>query len=127
MENLPVVFINCRDHPFVEDILSNRKIYETRTRNTLGRFANKRVFIAETGKGKPVVRCSAVILGPHTIKSKEIWERHYRERACILPGSQFDWHDDTKCKYAYYLMAVHDEEPFVPTGKRHGRVWMEVE
>ena len=61
----PVIFINCKEQPFLDRILSGRKKFETRTRNTLGRFLdhamNDRVLLAETGHGRPVIRASARI------------------------------------------------------------------
>lgn len=121
----PIIFINCKHEPFVALIMEGRKLYESRTRDMLGRFLGERVLIAETGKGKPVVRCSALISEIHTFYVQEAWER-YRERACIRSGSEYDWHDGTKKKLLYRLTDVRQVEPFTPPeGRRHGRTWME--
>lgn len=123
----PVVFINCKDHPFVFDIEWRVKKYETRNKNTLGRFVGQRVIIAETGRGKPVARCSAVIQNHIIVLSKNAWEKYYRSLACIPQGSKYDWQPETKEKHCYGLTHVQKIEAFIPEGKRHGRVWMEYE
>lgn len=122
----PVIFINCKGHPFIREILNGRKWYETRNSDTLGRFAGQRVLLAETGHGLPIVRGSAIIHTPITVSNKWVWETFYRELACIRKGSKYDWNPDTKVKYCYYLDDIKPIAPaFVPEGKRHGRVWME--
>ena len=123
----PVIFINCREDLFIDKILDGRKWYETRTSNTLGQFFGRRVYLAETGHGKPIVKCSAVIHTPIEVTSKKEWENSYRDLACITEGSKYDWKQDTKIKYCYYLDEVKPVFPFIPEGKRHGRVWMEYE
>lgn len=121
----PIVFINCKREPFVSLIISGQKQYETRTRNMLGRFLGERILIAETGNGKPVVRCSARITGTIATYVSEAWER-YRARACIRSGSSYDWQDGTRVKWLYKLEDVQPVDPFTPPeGRRHGRTWME--
>ena len=57
-----IVFINCDLFPFISWIISGKKLFETRNRNTLKSLIGKTVFLAETGKGKrPVIRCIATI------------------------------------------------------------------
>ena len=123
----PVIFINCSKHPFIEQIISGKKWYETRNSDTLGRFAGQRVLLAETGKhGVPIVKASAIIHTAITVTNPWIWESvFYRDLACIPQGSKYDWQPDTKIKYCYYLSDVKRTSPFIPEGKRHGRVWME--
>ena len=62
---IPVLFINCSGEPFVDWIIDGLKQFETRTRNTLKTLLSwalgRRILIAETGHGRPLVRCSAVI------------------------------------------------------------------
>lgn len=121
----PVVFINTRQFPFVDEILSRLKLYETRNRDTLGRFLGRRIMIAETGHGKPVVRCFAFISEVVTCYTKEAWEQ-YRNGTRVQVGSSYDWKPDTKKKVLYKLTDIRPCEPFVPAeGRRHGRVWME--
>lgn len=122
---IPVVFVNCSLFPFLEWILSGRKVYETRTRDMLRALVGQRVYLAETGRGRSVVRCSAVIGGPVVASSRSAW-RKFMRAACIAPGSMYDWKPKTKKKYLYPVMDVHPVPPFHPAeGARHGRVWME--
>ena len=124
----PVVFINCKEQPFVDQIICGRKWYETRTRNTLGGLTNRRVFLAETGHGVPVVKCSAVLHDAVEVRTERQWNFYFKPLTCIPVGSKYDWKPDTKVKYCYYLSDVEPVKPwFVPDGKRHGRVWREVE
>lgn len=124
---IPIVFINCKDVPFVDLIISENKIFETRNRDTLGGLVGRRIYLAETGHGKPVVKCVAEIFKPTVVREKE-WFQWFRESTCIPCGSKYDWKDDTKCKYLYPIGYVERVDPFIPKeGKRHGRVWMECE
>lgn len=122
---LPIIFINCRKRPFLDQILLGDKRYETRTRNMLGRFLGERVLLAETGNGRPVVRCSAVITEVHAVYTQECWEK-FRSSARIPKGSEYDWKPETKVKWLYKLDGVVACYPFTPPESiRHGRVWME--
>lgn len=121
----PIVFINCRRVPFVDQIMNLLKLYETRSRNTLGKLIGMQILIAETGHGKPVVKCSAVIRSIIAVYTPEAYEK-YRSGTCVLVDSDYDWKQNTKVKYLYELADVHQVEPFVPPeGIRHGYVWME--
>ena len=122
---IPIVFINCRQYPFIDEIIQGSKQYETRTWNTLKGLLGKKVLLAETGHGKPVVRCSAVIRTLLTVTTEEEFEKH-RSSTRIEKSSAYDWTDKTQVKYLYELENVRSFEPFVPeNGKIHGRVWME--
>ena len=123
----PIVFINCSKSPFIDDIMNGSKKYETRTRDTLSRFWGERVLLAETGKGKPIVRCSAIIGPTYMVTRQADWEDRFRKDACVAPGSTYDWKPETKVKYLYKLIDVQPvQDPFIPPeGVRHGRVWME--
>ena len=123
---IPVVFINCRKEPFVDDIIGGLKQYETRTRNTLGRFLGEPILIAETGHGRPIVKAYAVIDEIISVRSKEIWDE-YLECTWVPVGSSYDWQPGTKVKWLYHLKDVIPiADPFTPPkGRRHGRVWME--
>jgi len=121
----PVVFINCRRYPFVDWIIDRRKLDETRTRDMLGALVGRRVLLAETGRDRPVVRCSAVIRSVTVVRSRDDWDR-LRSRHRVPAGSAYDWTPDTKVKYLYTLSGVVACHPFTPPeGVRHGRVWME--
>ena len=121
----PVVFINCRREPFVDEILGGLKQYETRNRNTLKRFLGQRILLAETGKGSPLVKGSAVIAEIVEVYTREAWEE-YLQFTWVPVGSDYDWKPDTKKKVLYRLTDVQRIPPFrVSEGIRHGRVWME--
>lgn len=123
--NISVLFINCSLFPFLDRIISLRKPWETRSRNTLRALIGCRVYLAETGRRRPLVRCSAVIGAPLVIRSRKEWNQ-YRSACCITRGSQYDWKPWTKQKYLYPLLDVVPCSPFTPPeGLRHGRVWME--
>ena len=128
----PVLFINCKRQPFVDEIIARLKTDETRTRNTLKSLLNwalgERILIAETGHGDPLVRCSAVIDRITAIYTREEWEK-YRNATQIHVGSEYDWKPDTKVKWLYHLSDVQPVKPFrIPKScRRHGRVWAEYE
>lgn len=95
-----ILFINCKLFPFVDLIIKGLKTYETRNRNTLKALLGKRVFIAETGKGKkPVVRCCCTIAGMVTVTDRKTYNR-YRKFAQIEKKSTYDWNSKT-VKNAY--------------------------
>ena len=126
----PVIFINSSNEPFVDWILSGRKTYETRTRNTLKSLLTwalgERVLIAETGHGAPVIRCSAVIDCYWDVRSADGWN-NVRNVHAVPVGSEYDWKPETRVKWLYHLSDVRPVEPFeLPkTSLRHGRVWAE--
>ena len=123
----PVIFINCDIEPYVNDIMGRLKTFETRNKNTLGRFIGERVLFAETGKGRPLVKCSAVIDQVVSVTTKEQWDE-YMQYTWIPVGSKHDWQPDTKIKWLYHLSDVKTVVPFrIGTDcKRHGRIWAEL-
>ena len=123
--SVPVVFINCSRHPFLDQIMRRRKLDETRTRNTLGALAGQRAYLAETGHGPSMCRCFAVIGAPVVARSRKEWNA-LRSRHRVPRGSMYDWKPWTKVKYLYPLTGVIACDPFHPQeGVRHGRAWME--
>ena len=124
---IPVVFINCKKVPYVDLIIKGKKKYETRNRNTLRSLVGRRVLIAETGRGYPKIRCSAIIGAPIISDSKETWDT-LKPITCVPDNSDHDWKDNTKRKWLYLLrdvrevIGLHWKE-----GKRHGITWMEYE
>ena len=122
----PIVFINCSSAPFMDDIITGRKVYETRSRDMLRGLVGRRVYLAETGKGKPVIRCSAKITRALRVILPDAWEQ-FRSATCVPVGTAYDWKPDTYCKWLYELDHVQPvPSPFTPPeGVRHGRVWME--
>lgn len=127
----PVLFINCKKHPFVEWIGGGLKLYETRTRNTLKSLLDfalgERILLAETGDGQPLVKYSAVIDEVIAVHTREQWEK-YLQYTWIPVGSEYDWKPDTKVKWLYHLTDVKPVVPFRlgPDCRRHGRVWAEL-
>lgn len=111
---------------------TDTKIYETRTRNTLKSLLTwalgERVLIAETEKGKPVVRCSAVIDHVKAVYTRSGWDE-LRSNTRVLTGSEYDWKPDTKVKWLYHLTDVQPVDAFTlpDSCRRHGRVWAEYE
>ena len=125
-ESLPIVFINCRKYAFINWIMAGAKIYETRNKNTLKSLIGKRVYIAETGKGKrPIIKCIATIDSVLIIDNFEDYN-NLRDETMIEKNSVFDWKQETKRKYLYKLSNIEKISAFIPKeGKRHGFVWME--
>ena len=123
---MKIVFINCSRFPFVDWIIQGTKQYETRSRNTLGVLSGQRVYITETGKGKPVIRCSAVIGSAEKVEYLGVWAL-LRKWHCVPEDSIYDWSFTRPGKWLYLLKDIHPVPvPFHPAeGKRHERVWME--
>lgn len=122
---IPVVFINCSVYPFLVWIMAHKKIYETRTRNMLGSLIGQTVYLAETGNGKPTVKCRATIACVEVVRTRNEFNA-FRKHTKISRGSDFDWKKSTKVKYLYRLENVMPVPEFIPPeGVRHGRVWME--
>ena len=123
-----VIFINCKEQPFIDQIMTGQKQYETRTRNMLHRLIGETVCLAETGHGRaPFVRAVATIDMGIEVFLRHVWETTFREPSCIAPGSKYDWQDGTKKKVLYKLKDVQPVAPFYVTdGLRHGRTWMEI-
>lgn len=126
---VPGIFINCSRFPFIDHIISYNKIYETRSRDTLSRFVGKRVYLVQTGKGKPVVRCSCVIRKAFPLENAFAWNM-FRRCTMILPGSPFDWKPDTRRKWLYWLTDIQPVSvpvPVLASAVRHGRIWVEID
>ena len=124
-----VIFINCRKEPFVDDIMCYLKEYETRNRDTLHRFLGKRVLLAETGKGRPLVKCFATIDEIIEVYTREAWEE-YLELTWVPIGSSYDWQPGQKKKVLYHMSDVKPvQHPFrLPcSARRHGRIWAELD
>ena len=106
--------------------MTGKKKYETRSSNMLRSLIGHRVMLAETGNGKPLVRCSARISEVVECFTQEAYES-YRRFHAVPVGSEYDWKPGTKKKVLYRLdNVIREPEPFHPAeGKRHGRTWME--
>lgn len=120
-----VIGINSSSAPFMADIGTRFKRYETRNRRTLHAFIGQRVILAETKQGGYIAMYSAVIRSEHEITSREQWDA-LRPLHRVPVGNKYDWKDGTVKKYAYELTDLRRLRPFrVPEGVRHGRVCME--
>lgn len=123
----PIVFINCRSVPYVDRIMDGRKVYETRSRNTLAALVGKRVLIAETGRGRSVVRCATTIRKAFSLTHSVAFDL-FRPYTSVPENGVHDWNDRTRIKWLYELADVRPVLPFHPeNGTRHGRTWMEYE
>ena len=120
-----IVFINCDLFPFISWIISGKKLFETRNRNTLKSLIGKTVFLAETGKGKrPVIRCIATIESSIVVQDMKTYNQ-YRKFTRVKKGSVFDFVPG-KRKILYKLSNVQKIPAFVPCeGKRYGFSYME--
>lgn len=117
------VYINCRQVPFIDRILSGLKTDETRSRDMLRRLVGQRVYLAETGTGPvPMVRASAVIAFARVVSFSDIVAR---QAACIA-GTPYDIRPDGT-KVFYRLTDVQPVAPFpVPACRiNHGRSYTE--
>lgn len=124
---IPVVFVNSKKISYVDLIIDGKKKYETRHRNTLRSLVGRRILIAETGKGTPKIRCSAVLKSAEQIKTLGEWAM-LRSETCVPEDSEHDWNFKRPGKWIYKLEDVR-EQIGLPwkEGKRHGIVWMEYE
>ena len=125
---IPVVFINCKSVPYVDMIISGKKLFETRNRNTLKSLAYNYVYIAETGKGcKPMIKAVAALMPPVAITSRDMW-RDLRRYTRVPVKSEQEWNKNTNVKYIYELRCVQPVPvpfPLPDNAVRHGRVWAE--
>lgn len=118
------IYINCKEYPFIDWIISGSKLYETRTKDTLSKLVGKRVFLIETGKHSvPVVRAVAKIAWSDRCSYSDVIARKQARikdtKYDIKPGSE---------KVFYFLMSVHPVyNPFpVPASRvNHGRSYTE--
>jgi len=122
----PVIFINCEEVDYIGKIMDGEKKYETRHFNTLGGLVGRRVLFAESGNGKPKIRCSAVLKNAEKIDA--LWEwAMLRSETCVPVDSIHDWNYNRPGKWIYEVTDVHPCELPWKEGKRHGIVWMEYE
>lgn len=128
---ISAIFINCHQHPFIQQIMNLDKLYETRSKNTMKKlmetYLGKRILLAETGNGDPIVRCSAVIDQVIAVYTRSEWEKY--EPFTMTAGTDYEWKTDTKVKWLYHLADVQPVDPFLlpRSCRRHGFVWAEYE
>lgn len=123
---MTIVYINCSVSPFINLILAGKKVYETRNKNTLKRLMGKTVYLAETGKGKAVVKAVCTITDLVTVTDKATYNR-YRKQTQVKHGSIYDFTGNVK--YLYKLDNVKAVNPFPVPGNavKHGRIYATVE
>lgn len=115
------IYVNCARFPFIVWILSGLKPYETRTRNTLRALISQRVFLIETGNGRPMITGSAIITGAELVPYAD---RRKRNRAQIT-GTPYDVKPGG-AKWFYRLADVQPLPAPIPlpaTRENHGRSW----
>lgn len=113
-------YINTALIPFVAQILSGAKLYETRTRNTLRTLIGKAVYIIETGHGQPMIVGRATISGAELVPYSNQVKRH---QARII-GTPYDTKPDG-AKWFYKLDNIErlTPSPLPVTRENHGRSW----
>ena len=122
---MTIVYINCSVSPFIDLILAGKKVYETRNKNTLKRLISKTVYLAETGKGKAIVKGVCTITDLVAVTDKATYNR-YRKQTQVKHGSIYDFTGNVK--YLYKLDNVKAVNPFpVPENAvKHGRIYATV-
>lgn len=94
--------INCREQDFVGEILSGKKVVETRNRNTLKSLVGQRVGLIKTGCGKAMlmgyadIKCVTTWYTEEAFRADEVWHK-------VKRGSAYDIKDR---KYGYWFSNV---------------------
>ena len=128
-DSLPVVWINCESAPFLDYIGAGLKIFETRGRNVLRALVEKRVILAETGRGRHLARYTAVIDYAVPVYDRKIWDVLRGDAdhpGHLVPvDNQYDWKPNTRVKWLYRLTEVEQIPiPFTVTHYDNiGRSW----
>ena len=116
------IYINDDLFPFTLWILVGLKVWETRTRNMLGRLLGNRVAIVSTSrKRKPLIVGYATISEARHIPREDF--EFYRGPAMIVKGSKYDCGE--KGKWLYRMSNIEKCEPYaLPDNiEKHGRSW----
>ena len=101
------VNINCRYQDFVGEILSGKKIMETRNSDSLRPYVGKRVGIVRTGCGKAKLEGFATILAKVEFNNEADF-RAMESIHLVHKGSKYDFRDK---KYGYILTDIERCEP----------------
>ena len=114
------IYINTALIPFVAQILSGAKPYETRTRNMLRTLIGKMVYIIETGHGQPMIVGRATISGAELVP----YSNQAKRRQAQIIGTPYDIKPDG-AKWFYKLDSIERLTPsLLPvTRENHGRSW----
>jgi hypothetical protein len=113
------VYINCKLYPFITWILCGWKLYETRTRRVLHPLIGQRVFLIETGHGRPLIIGSAKITEAEQVPYTDVSKR----RQAQITGTTYDIKPGS-AKWFYKLEDVEwlpEPIPAPDTRKNHGR------
>ena len=123
-----VVYVNCSSSPFIDDMMNRKKLFETRTKDTLHHVVNRSVLLAETGRRPSLVRCAARFGRPTMVSVPLLWDM-FRPYTRVPEGSEYDWKPGTVSKWLYPVQYIAPVPvPFhPPEGVRHGLTWMEYE
>ena len=84
--------------PYANYIVAGLKTLETRTRNTLGRFVGRRVFIIRTMANREPMVIGSVRIVSACFRSAD-WLDEHRNETMIPDGDQFDCHGKGKWVY----------------------------
>ena len=116
------IYINCKDIPFIDYILIGAKLYETSSRNVLGRLLGERVALIETGNGRAIIRGYATIDFYKIIYHDDADAR----KSAMIFGNHYDIPDGGK-KVFYHLKDVTSCKPYTLPDERinHGRSFTE--
>ena len=116
------IYINCSRYPFIDQILSGRKIYETRARDSLRSACGHWVYLIETGKGSPMVKGVAFLQRGRRVPFSD----SFRRGLAMITGTTYDVQPG-RDKVFYRLLDVQPVSPFpVPACRiNHGRSYTE--
>ena len=123
------IFINCKDEPFVDLIMENRKRVETRTKDVFkglfGDVGQEFVALIETGKGTPMIK-GQIGIRHGCFVDAETFNSCVRPLACVDYGSKYD---SDKGKWCYPITWAYKTRvfPLPKNAVRHGRSWCEFE
>lgn len=117
------IFINCKEAPFVNDILSRCKLEETRPYDVLRAVVGKRVALIETGTSPVgIIHGYATITGSRIVSYDDI---PARKSACIY-GTPYDiMPGETKVFYKLSRVRPCKPYPLPENHINHGRSFTE--
>ena len=124
----PAIFINCKEEPFVRQIMDVQKLAETRNRNVLGKFHDMRVYLVESGRRGPSMVVGSVYVGEsYAVTERRVWDA-LRSITQVPEGSRYDWKVTTLRKWLTPMSRplMCEPWPLPKDAKRHGRTWAEI-
>lgn len=118
------IYINCKKSPFIDYILADIKLDETRSKNVFKALEGKKVYLLETGTcSVPIAKGTAIIESVRKVDYSDITAR---QEACIY-GTDYDIKPG-QSKYFYRLANVSPLMHYfiVPADRiNHGRSYTE--